>query len=167
MVRQPYGLRVISETVDEEYMRLALEEARAAQERGEVPVGAVILDAEGNVLARDGNRCVEDDDPTAHAEIVALRKACRLAANYRLTGATLYVTLEPCVMCAGAMVHARVDRVVYGATDPKTGAMLSRYQVGSDGKLNHRLQVEGGVLAQECGTLLSDFFRSRRSANGA
>ena len=147
---------------DEMYMRLALEEAVMAADRGEVPVGAVILGPTGDLLARAGNRTIESRDPTAHAEIVALRVAGQRLDNYRLTGATLYVTLEPCIMCAGAMVHARIGRLVYGASDPKTGAVVSRYQVGADGRLNHRIEMTGGVLAAECGALLSDFFSRRR-----
>jgi tRNA(adenine34) deaminase len=143
---------------------MAIDEGRLAGERGEVPVGAVLVDLEGRVLARDGNRTIELHDPSAHAEMMVLRAAGQKGANYRLTGTTLYVTLEPCVMCAGAMVHARIGRLVYGATDPKAGGMVSRYQVGSDGLLNHRIPVAGGLLAEECGALLRDFFRERRSA---
>lgn len=145
-------------------MRMAIAEGRAAGKRGEVPVGAVLVDLAGQVLARDGNRTIELHDPSAHAEMMVLRAAGQKGANYRLTGTTLYVTLEPCVMCAGAMVHARIGRLVYGATDPKAGGMVSRYQVGSDGLLNHRIPVDGGLLAEECGALLRDFFRERRSA---
>jgi len=145
-------------------MRMALDEGRLAGERGEVPVGAVLVDQEGRVLARDGNRTIEHHDPSAHAEMMVLRAAGQKAANYRLTGATLYVTLEPCVMCAGAMVHARIGRLVYGATDPKAGGMVSRYQVGGDGLLNHRIPVAGGLLAEECAALLRDFFKDKRRA---
>lgn len=147
---------------DAHYMELALTQAKLAAERGEVPVGAVLVDGEGVVLASDGNRPIEYHDPTAHAEMVVLRRAGERLANYRLSGTTIYVTIEPCVMCAGALVHARVSRVVYGADDPKAGGMVSRYQVGRDGLLNHDLQVEGGVLGSECAALLKSFFQLKR-----
>ena len=143
-------------------MQLALEEARQAQERGEVPVGAVLVDETGTVLAKAGNRSIIDHDPAGHAEMVVLRAAGKRMANYRLSNSTLYVTIEPCPMCAGAMIHARVGRLVFGAPDPKSGAVVSQYQVGSDGKLNHKLEVEGGVLAEECAKLLSAFFKTKR-----
>ena len=152
--------------LDAQYMVLALDEARAAAERGEVPVGAVLVGPNGELLARDGNRVIELCDPCGHAELLAMRAAGRRLGNYRLTGCTLYVTLEPCVMCAGAMVHARIGRLVYGATDPKTGAIASVYQVGNDGLLNHRLEVTSGVLADQAATLLRDFFRERRNGSG-
>jgi len=145
------------------YMQIALAEAAMAAERGEVPVGAVIVDVAGNILARDGNRSIELSDPSGHAEMLVMREAGRKTGNYRLTGATIFVTLEPCVMCAGAMVHARVRRLVYGATDPKGGGVVSRYAIGKDGMLNHALEVLGGVLASECGALLQNFFKRRRS----
>lgn len=144
-------------------MELALEEARRSAARGEVPIGAVLVDEEGNLLARNGNRSIELCDPSGHAEILVLREAGRRLANYRLTGTTLYVTLEPCVMCAGALVHARVRRLVYGAADPKTGGVVSVYGVGSDNRLNHLLEIQGGLLAEESAALLRDFFASRRS----
>ena len=147
---------------DTEYMQIALEEAERAAERGEVPVGAVLVDADGRILGRDGNRSVEKNDPTGHAEINVLRQAGENRSNYRLTDTTLYVTVEPCIMCAGAIVHARVSRLVFGAKDPKTGAFVSCYQVGSDQKLNHDIEVTGGILREECGELLRSFFRSRR-----
>jgi len=143
-------------------MRLAMEEARAAEGRGEVPVGAVILSREGEILARAGNACITDNDPTAHAEMVALRQACRGIGNYRLDGAVLAATLEPCLMCLGAMVHARVGLLVYGASDPKSGAAQSRMEGFSLPFLNHRVEVLGGVLGEECGEMLTEFFRSRR-----
>ncbi len=146
----------------EHYMGLALEEAKLAAERDEVPVGAVLVDQDGTILASDGNRSIELSDPAGHAEMLVMRAAGRLLGNYRLAGATLYVTLEPCVMCAGAMVHARIGKVVYGTEDPKAGGLVSCYQVGRDGRLNHTLEVEGGVMADACGRLLTDFFRSRR-----
>jgi tRNA(adenine34) deaminase len=152
------------ENVDDiDYMELALEEARRSAARGEVPIGAVLVDEEGNLLARNGNRSIELCDPSGHAEILVLREAGRRLANYRLTGTTLYVTLEPCVMCAGALVHARVRRLVYGAADPKTGGVVSVYGVGSDNRLNHLLEIQGGLLAEESAALLRDFFASRRS----
>jgi tRNA(adenine34) deaminase len=144
------------------FMHLALEEAHKAQERGEVPVGAVIVDQTGTVLASAGNRSIVDCDPAGHAEMVALRAAGERLQNYRLLNATLYVTIEPCVMCAGAIVHARIERLVYGASDPKAGAVVSRYRIGRDGILNHHLEIEGGVLADECGGLLTAFFKNKR-----
>ena len=146
----------------QDYMELALDEARFAAERGEVPIGAVLVDGSGNILARNGNRTIELRDPSGHAEMLVLREAGRRVGNYRLTGTTLYVTLEPCVMCAGALVHARVQRLIYGATDPKAGGVVSLFQVGSDNRLNHLLEVEGGLLATESSTLLREFFKQRR-----
>jgi tRNA(adenine34) deaminase len=143
-------------------MELALAEARRAGERGEVPVGAVLVDEGGQVLASAGNRSIELHDPSAHAEMLALREGARKIGNYRLFGATLYVTLEPCAMCAGAFIHARIARLVYGAADPKTGAIDSVYRIGSDNQLNHRLVVQSGVMAEQSATLLREFFRSRR-----
>ena len=147
---------------EENFMRLALEEARKAGERGEVPVGAVIVDEQQNILAVAGNNSIGNSDPAGHAEMVAMRAAGKKIDNYRLLNTTMYVTIEPCVMCAGAMIHARIDSLVYGASDPKTGGVVSRYQVGGDGKLNHKLNVEGGVLANECAELLTTFFKNRR-----
>ena len=147
---------------EQNFMRLALEEARKAGERGEVPVGAVIVDEQQNILAVAGNNSIGNSDPAGHAEMVAMRAAGKKIGNYRLLNTTMFVTIEPCVMCAGAMIHARIDRLVYGAFDPKTGGVVSRYQVGGDGKLNHKLNVEGGVLANECAELLTTFFKNRR-----
>lgn len=147
---------------DDVYMRLALDQARLAYEAGEVPVGAVVVDGRGQVLGAGYNRTILDADPTAHAEVVALRAAARQLGNYRLPGLALYVTLEPCVMCIGAMLHARLARVVYGAHDPKTGACGSVLDVGSVAQLNHHTTVSGGVLAQPCADLLRAFFRERR-----
>ena len=144
-------------------MEVALAEARLAAERGEVPIGAVLVDSGGRIIAQNGNRTIELCDPGAHAEMLVLRQAGRLLGNYRLSGTTLYVTLEPCVMCAGALVHARVRRLVYGAVDPKAGGVVSLFQVGQDTRLNHLLAVEGGLLAEESATLLKDFFRQRRA----
>lgn len=153
-----------SETVrtDREAMRLALQKAKESAAEGEVPVGAVLLDSDGSVLSAAGNRTVSAHDPAGHAEIRALREGARLVGNYRLPGTSLFVTLEPCAMCAAALVHARVARLVFGAVDPKAGAVVSRYEIGTDGQLNHRFEVTGGVLEEECGQLLKDFFRKRR-----
>ena len=140
-----------------------MQQAEAAWRIGEVPVGAVVVDGQGNVLGVGYNRTIIDSDPTAHAEIVALRAAAQHLDNYRLPGLTLYVTLEPCVMCIGAMLHARLARVVYGATDPKTGACGSVLDVGAVDRLNHHTTVIGGVLAEPCGNMLRQFFRERRS----
>jgi len=149
---------------DEQWMRLALREAEKAANRGEVPVGAVLVGAEGRMIAGCGNGPIEANDPTAHAEILVIREAARILNNYRLVGTTLYVTLEPCIMCMGAMLHARIGRLVYGAIDPKTGAAHSLYQLGDDTRLNHRIDVSGEVLAPECSAIIRDFFRSRRKA---
>ncbi|MFM8467573.1 MAG: tRNA adenosine(34) deaminase TadA [Oxalobacteraceae bacterium] len=146
---------------DEVFMRMALDAAAGAQRVGEVPVGAVLV-KDGAVIAMGHNQPIIDHDPTAHAEIAALRAAAQQLGNYRLPGCTLYVTLEPCVMCAGAMLHARLARVVFGAHDPKTGACGSVVNLFTEPRLNHHTQVQGGVLAAECGTLLSAFFAERR-----
>lgn len=148
---------------DAEFMALALQQAQAAWRIGEVPVGAVVVDAQGQVLGTGYNRTITDSDPTAHAEIVALRAAAQQLRNYRLPGISLYVTLEPCVMCIGAMLHARLARVVYGASDPKTGACGSVLDVGAVVRLNHHTTITGGVLAEPCGDLLRRFFRERRT----
>ena len=142
-------------------MALALEEARRAESDGEVPIGALVV-LDGRILGRGRNQVIAASDPTAHAEILALREAAAALGNYRLTGSTLYVTLEPCAMCCGAAVNARVTRVVYGATDPKAGAAQSLYRLLEDQRLNHRASVTGGVLQQECGAVLSEFFQKRR-----
>jgi len=144
-----------------ERMRLALEEARAAARAAEVPVGAVLF-LGGRVVARGGNRTLADRDPTAHAEIVALRAAAQALGNHRLGGATLYVTVEPCSMCAGAMVQARIARLVYGCDDPKGGAVRSCFAVLNHPSLNHRLEVASGVLAEECAAVLQAFFAAKR-----
>ena len=144
------------------WMQLALVQAAQAQQLGEVPVGAVLVDAQGELLATGFNRTIIDHDPTAHAEIVALRAGAQQVQNYRLPGASLYVTLEPCAMCLGAMLHARLARVVFGAPDPKTGACGSVLNLALEKQLNHHTQVEGGVLAQECGDTLRQFFKERR-----
>jgi len=147
---------------DEHYMRLALEEAGAAALAGDVPVGAVVVDSEGNVIGRGRNRREVDRDPTGHAEIVAMREAASHLGTWRLERTTLFVTLEPCPMCAGACVNARVGRVVYGCDDRKAGALRTLYALGSDARLNHRYEVTAGVLAAECGRVLSEFFAELR-----
>ncbi|HEY1767954.1 MAG TPA: tRNA adenosine(34) deaminase TadA [Terracidiphilus sp.] len=146
---------------DQEAMQAALAEARLADEAGEVPIGAVVVH-EGAILARGQNRVLRDNDPTAHAEIVALRAAAHALSNYRLNGCTLYVTLEPCAMCAGAMIHARLDKLVFAAADPKAGACGSVLSVLNHPKLNHQMWAERGVLADESAELLRNFFRERR-----
>ena len=146
---------------DIKFMQEALEEAREAAAAGEVPIGAVLVSDE-RVLARAGNRTIRDCDPTAHAEIVALREAARLLGNYRLADTTLYVTIEPCSMCAGAMIQARVPRLVYGADDPRGGAVRSCFEVLSHRDLNHRVAVVAGVMAQDCGAVIQSFFAARR-----
>jgi tRNA(adenine34) deaminase len=146
---------------DIRFMRAALDEAQAAAARGEVPVGAVIV-ADGRVVGRAGNRTITDCDPTAHAEIVALREAAKTIGNYRLLGATLYVTIEPCAMCAGAMVQARIGRLVYGADDPKGGAVRSCFSILDHPQINHRVEVTSGVLAEDAAALLQNFFAARR-----
>jgi len=146
---------------DTEYIEQALAEARLAAEAGEVPIGAVLVQ-DDKVIARGNNRTIRDCDPTAHAEMVVLREASRVVGNYRLGGMTLYVTLEPCAMCAGAIVQARVPRVVYGADDPKGGAVRTCFEVFSHPKLNHRVEVASGILAEPCADILQKFFTVRR-----
>lgn len=143
------------------YMNEAIQQAGIAAECGEVPVGALLLLADGRRFAAH-NAPISSHDASAHAEMRAIRQACLAANNYRLAGSTLYVTLEPCTMCAGAIIHARIARVVYGAADPKTGAVHSLYQILSDARLNHQPEVTAGVLADECGSLLRRFFQQRR-----
>jgi tRNA(adenine34) deaminase len=147
---------------DSSFMRLAVKMAGQSAAMNEVPVGAVLVDRHNSIMAAAGNLTVSTHDPAGHAEMLVLRKAAADIGNYRLTGTTLYVTLEPCAMCAAAMVHARIARLVYGAEDPKAGAVVSRYNIGRDGLLNHVFAVTGGVLADECARLLRDFFRQRR-----
>jgi tRNA(adenine34) deaminase len=146
---------------DQEFMQMALKEARACAEAGEVPIGSVLVYRD-EILARGGNRTIRDCDPTAHAEIVVLREGARKLGNYRLTETTLYVTLEPCGMCAGAIVQARVPRVVYGADDPKGGAYRTCFEILTSPKLNHQVEVTPGVLAEEASSLLQSFFAARR-----
>ncbi len=142
-------------------MRIALEEARRAGEEGEVPIGAVLV-SEGEVIGRGRNRPISLSDPTAHAEILALREGATRVGNYRLPDSTLYVTIEPCTMCAGAILQARVRRLVFGAEDPKTGAVCSIYSLLEDERLNHRVEVTSGILLEECREILQRFFRERR-----
>lgn len=153
----------MSETtaIDEVFMTAALELARTAGSVGEVPVGAVVV-LDGEIVGRGYNQPIGRADPTAHAEVMALRDAAARIGNYRLPGSTLYVTLEPCIMCSGAIMHARVARVVFGARDPKTGAAGSVVDLFAEDRLNHHADIEGGVLAEACGALLSSFFAARR-----
>lgn len=159
----PYAHVILSRRVENEtqFMQLALEEAAAAAAAGEVPIGALIV-YDSKVLAISGNRTIRDCDPTAHAEIIVIREAARLLGNYRLAGTTLYVTLEPCSMCAGAMIQARIPRLAYGADDPKGGAVRSCFEVLTHDKLNHQVEIVSGVLASECASLLQAFFAARR-----
>ena len=143
-------------------MREAIREAAKAAATEEVPVGAVVVDPAGKIVARAHNRPVAAKDPTAHAEVLAIRKAAKKVGNYRLPGCRLVVTLEPCPMCAGAAVYARIAEIIYGADDPKTGAVRTLYRIGSDPRLNHRVSIISGVLAEECTALIKDFFRARR-----
>jgi len=147
--------------LDRQFMQQALEQAGLAALAGEVPVGAVMV-RDGEVISKAFNKPITNHDPSAHAEMLALRQAALSEENYRLPGTTLYVTLEPCTMCAGAMLHARVDRIVFGAKDPKTGAAGSVLDVFSSKQINHQTVIEGGMMAEECGQLLRDFFKERR-----
>ena len=148
-------------STDLQAMQIALAQARLAAEAGEVPIGAIVVTSR-NIVGFGQNRLLRDFDPTAHAEIVAIREAASVLGNYRLNGCTLYVTLEPCSMCAGAMIHARLDRLVFAATDPKAGAAGSVLSVLNHQRLNHQMNVESGLLADEAGELLRSFFRERR-----
>ena len=154
------------DAVDETYMEMALEEARLAAAEGEVPIGAVVV-CDGTVVGRAHNRRENDADPSAHAEFSALLQAARTLGRWRLTGCTVYVTLEPCLMCAGLMVNGRIDRCVYGAADPKGGALGPLYDVSHDSRLNHEFEVTAGVLEQACADELRAFFRARRAARKA
>ncbi|HQR84687.1 tRNA adenosine(34) deaminase TadA [Polynucleobacter sp. es-EL-1] len=147
--------------LDRQFMQQAIEQAKLAAAAGEVPVGAVLVQ-DAQVISTGFNQPISNSDPSAHAEMMAIRSAAQALSNYRLPGSTLYVTLEPCAMCAGAILHARIDRVVFGAIDPKTGAAGSVLDVFSEKRINHQTQVEGGVMGQECGQLLRDFFKERR-----
>jgi tRNA(adenine34) deaminase len=143
------------------FIQLAIEEARTAAAAGEVPIGALIVH-DGKILARSGNRTIRDCDPTAHAEVIVIREAARLLKNYRLAGTTLYVTIEPCSMCAGAIIQARIPRLVYGADDPKGGAVRSCFEVLTNASLNHQVEVVSGILSEDCASLLQSFFATRR-----
>jgi len=147
---------------DNQFMKLAIEQAGIAQENGDVPIGAVIIH-NGQIIGKAYNQREQLQDPTAHAEIIALTQAAAAMESWRLEGCTMYVTLEPCPMCAGALVLARIDRLVYGCDDPKTGAVKSLYNIVTDGRLNHRIEVTSGVLADECSKILQDFFQKKRS----
>ncbi len=149
-------------SVDEQYMRIAIDQARIAEENGDVPIGAVIVHND-QIIAKAYNQREQLQDPTAHAEIIALTQAAAALENWHLNGCTMYVTLEPCCMCAGALVLARINRLVYGCDDPKTGAVKSLYNIVQDDRLNHRVEVTSGVLADECSALLTGFFEKRRA----
>jgi tRNA(adenine34) deaminase len=159
-------MELTQQQIDERYMRMAIDAALVAEENGDVPIGTVIVH-ENRVIGRAYNQREQLQDPTAHAEIIALTQAAAALGLWRLHGCTIYVTLEPCPMCAGALVLARLDRLIYGCPDPKTGACGSLYDIVRDGRLNHRLDVTAGVLADDCATLLQDFFRQRRRSDGA
>jgi tRNA(adenine34) deaminase len=145
-----------------EYMKLALSEARKAAEKAEVPIGAVLVSQRGEILVASHNQPISCNDPTAHAEILALREAAQKVQNYRLLNTTLYVTIEPCVMCMGALVHARISQLVYGARDPKWGAAGSIYDLAGDNRLNHKIDIIDGICEDECRALMQDFFRNKR-----
>ncbi len=144
------------------FMQEALREARRAFDEGEVPVGAVLADAEGKIISRAHNQTIMRSDPTAHAEVLALREAGMTSGNYRLIGASLVVTIEPCIMCAGSALNARIKRIVFGSLDPKAGAVSSLFRLASDSRLNHQIEVISGIMEDECGKLLRDFFMARR-----
>lgn len=154
----------MKKTTDEDWMWKAIAVAHEAREKGEVPVGAIIVGSDGKMLAAASNRPISDHDPTAHAEILALRIAGQHAANYRLVGATIFATIEPCAMCAGALVNARIKRLVYGAPDERFGAVRTHFNICDNEILNHRLEITEGVLADECRKLIQDFFKARRAA---
>ncbi len=170
-VAEPYSVRqnclkqfklMPMSNIHEDMMRLALEQAASAVDAGEVPIGAVLVDAEGNVLAAASNRTIAGSDPTAHAEILCLRAAAAAVNNYRLPGTTLYTTVEPCVMCAGALVNARISHLVYGTADERFGAVRTKFALCDSPLLNHRMQITDGVLAEDCRRLMQEFFRLRR-----
>ncbi len=150
--------------IDENWMYRAIGMAREAAKIGEVPVGAIIIDENGGILAAASNRTIKNIDPTAHAEILALRIAATRVGNYRLTGSTVYSTIEPCAMCAGALVNARVTRLVYGAADERFGAVESKFRVCDSPDLNHRIEITSGVLAENCRRLMQEFFQARRKS---
>jgi len=150
---------------DEIFMREALAQARKAADVDEVPIGACMVSDGGELIAADFNRTITNNDPTAHAEILVIREAARKIGNYRLTGTTVYTTIEPCAMCAGALVNARVKRLVYGAADERFGAVVTHFGIGLDEALNHRFEILGGLLEEECRLLMQEFFRARRKKN--
>ncbi len=152
--------------IDEKWMWRAIGIAREAAAMTEVPVGSIVVDKDGRILAAASNRTITDTDPTAHAEILALRTAALRVGNYRLTETTVYTTIEPCAMCAGALVNARVARLVYGARDERFGAVETHFRICDSAELNHRIEITGGVLAENCRSLMQEFFRSRRSTGG-
>ncbi|KPL21226.1 MAG: hypothetical protein AMJ75_10380 [Phycisphaerae bacterium SM1_79] len=154
----------LADKQDERYMQMAIEQARVAEENGDVPIGAVIV-CENRIIGKAYNQREQLQDPTAHAEIIALTQAAAALENWHLNGCTIYVTLEPCPMCAGALVLSRMERLVYGCDDPKAGACKSLYNIVQDERLNHRLEVTSGVLAEQCGQLLQEFFAQRRIEN--
>lgn len=156
------GLFPIAEN-DEKWMRKSLEAAGKAREMDEVPVGACLVSAEGELVSVSGNRTITDCDPTAHAEVIVLREAARKIGNYRLTGATVYTTIEPCVMCAGAIVNARVKRLVYGTADERFGAVRTKFRLCDSSSLNHQVEITAGVLETQCRRVMQDFFRLKRS----
>ena len=153
---------MLTAELDEKWMLKAVESAREAAALGEVPIGACLVDETGALIASASNRSITDNDPTAHAEILVLRQAGAALGNYRLTGATVYTTIEPCVMCAGALVNARVGRLVFAAPDPRFGAVESRFRLCDSELLNHRIEIVSGVLEDDCRALMQDFFRARR-----
>jgi tRNA(adenine34) deaminase len=154
---------IVDRKKDEIYMRIALEEAQRAGQQGEIPIGAILVKGD-QVLARDHNRCVELNDPTAHAEILVLRRGGEVLGNYRLNDTVIYVTAEPCPMCASAMTHGRISRLVFGALEPKFGAVESNFQFLQAGRLNHRVEIERGILEKECAEVLKVFFKERRDS---
>ncbi len=157
-ILSPVGTRKVIENL----MREALSEAEKSRNTGEVPVGCIITDGSGTIIGRGHNSPVASTDPTAHGEMIALRNAAKKQGNYRLPGCLAFVTLEPCPMCAGALVHARIARVYFGTKDLKGGGLVSNYGIGTDGKLNHEIEVVGGILEEECQRLLKEFFRAKR-----
>jgi tRNA(adenine34) deaminase len=148
---------------DELLMREAIKAAIAAQEADEIPIGACLINEKGEILAAAGNRTITDSDPTAHAEILVLREAAAKIGNYRLSGSTVYTTIEPCAMCAGALVNARIKRLVFGALDERFGAVETLFQICDNSSLNHRIEIKSGILAEECRKLMQDFFRKKRN----
>ncbi len=157
---------MLSGDLDLKSMRIALDAARSAAERGEVPIGACLVDVDGQLIASASNRTITDNDPTAHAEVLVVRQAASALGNYRLAGTTIYTTIEPCVMCAGALVNARVKRLVFGAHDERFGAAETLFRLCDSDALNHRIEIVSGVLADECRALMQEFFRERRGEKG-